>query len=127
MAFWNWRIDELQLVPLLFLRGQEDEHEVGAGGELLALVADHEGVEVRPPLLDRSLQHGERIGAEGVHLGVELDEPTAVAQVDQAGPGVLLANGARLLERGQIDHARPRGERGDAGRSEDGGLPPSVS
>ena len=33
-------------------------------------------------------QHGERVAADGVHLRVELDGKDAVAQVDQAGPGV---------------------------------------
>ena len=96
LAFWNWRIDEVELVPLLLLHRQEHQHQVGADGELLALVADHQRVEVRLGLpCTAALQHGEGVGAERVHLGVELDEAAAVAQVHQAGARVLLLDGAR--------------------------------
>jgi len=122
-AFWNCRMDRPRIVPLALLGGQEDEHEVGPGGELLALVADHEGVEVGPPLLDRGLQHGEGIGAEGVHLGVELDEPAAVTQVQEAGPGVLLEDGAALREDGEVEDPRAVGQGGDPAGTEDRGPP----
>ena len=30
LAFWNWRIEQVQLVPLLLLHRQQHQHQVGA-------------------------------------------------------------------------------------------------
>ena len=95
---------EVQLLPLLLLGGEENEHEVGAGAEVLALVADHQRVEVLPGLFHRRPQHGDGVGAEGVHLGVELHEAAAVAQVDERRAGVLLLQAAGSLDRGEVKH-----------------------
>ena len=35
-----------QLVPLLFLRGQQHQHQIRADAEILALVGDHHGLEI---------------------------------------------------------------------------------
>ena len=54
-------------------------------------------VEVRASFLDRRVQHGEGVGAERVHLGVELDEAAAVAEVDQQAPAFFLRTAPRAL------------------------------
>ena len=30
LAFWNWRTEQVQLVPLLLLHRQQHQHQVGA-------------------------------------------------------------------------------------------------
>ena len=60
---------------------QHHQHEVGAHAELLALVAHHQRVEVGLALLHRALEHGEVVGAQRVHLAVDLDQAHPVAQV----------------------------------------------
>src|SRR5438874_9696532 len=47
------------------------------------VVADHERREVRRGFLDAREQHLARIGADRVHLRVELDRQHAVAEVDR--------------------------------------------
>ena len=127
-AFWNCRIDQVELVPLLLLHGEEDQHQVRAHRELLALVADDERVEVRPRVLHRLLQHADGVGAQRVHLGVELDEAAAVAEVDERGARVLLLPRARARLSGrEVDHARPVGHRHDARRAEQVARPSSTS
>jgi len=37
---------EVDVVPLFFLDGHEQEHQVGADGKILGVVGDDEGVEV---------------------------------------------------------------------------------
>ena len=52
-------------------------------------VADDQRAKVRGCLLDAGVQHLHRVAADRVHLRVELDAEHAVAEVDQAGAGVL--------------------------------------
>ena len=39
---------QIDLVPLLFLHGHQQQHEVGADGEMLRVVADDERLEIAP-------------------------------------------------------------------------------
>ena len=43
---WNWTDGEVDVVPLFFLHAHEQQHEVGADGEICGVVGDDEGVEV---------------------------------------------------------------------------------
>ena len=89
----------LDLVPLLFLDGEEQLHEVRADGEVGRVAGDDEGGEVGDRLgrrLERLGDEGNDVAAQGVHLGVQLDGGDAVAKIDQRGSGVLLDHAVGL-------------------------------
>ena len=88
---------QIDLVPVAFLRLEQQQHEVGAGGEVRRVVADDQRREVRRRLLDAGVQHLDRVAADGVHLRMELDRQHAVAEIDEAGAGVLPHDAAALL------------------------------
>lgn len=84
--------DEINIVPLFFLHAHEQEHEVGTDGKIRGVVGDDEGVEVIAWAagfqgLTNKL---EDVGAQRVHLAVELDAGYAVADVDDGSAGVFL-------------------------------------
>ena len=64
---------QVDLVPVAFLRFEQQQHQVGAGGEVRRVVADDERREVRGGFLDAGVQHLDRVAADRVHLRVELD------------------------------------------------------
>ena len=111
---------EVDFVPLLFLDGEEELHEVGADGEVGGVAGDDEGVEVATASVAglRVWVMSDDVAAEGVHLGVELDGGDAVAEVDEGGAGVLFDDAVRLLD---------GGEGGDARRLRDGLVGAGVS
>ncbi len=101
--------DEVDVVPVLFLCFEEQQHQVGAGGEVRRVVADHERGEVLFRFAHARLQHLQRVGADRVHLGVELDREHAIANVHEAGPGVLLDDaraGFGVAEKLQVARGR---------------------
>ena len=67
---------QVELVPVLFLRFEQHEHQVRAGGEVQPLVADDQRGEVAFRLANACLQHLDRVAADRVHLRVELDGST---------------------------------------------------
>jgi hypothetical protein len=71
---------QVQLVPVLVLRFEQHQHQVGAGGEVQPFVADDERREVLRRLAHAGLQHLHGVGADGVHLRVELHAQHAVAR-----------------------------------------------
>ena len=104
----------LDLVPLLFLDGEEELHEVGADGEVGGVAGDDEGLEVGDGFaggLQGLGDEADDVVAEGVHLGVQFDGGDAVAEVDDGGAGILLDDAVRLLD---------DGERGDPFGRDDG-------
>ncbi len=114
VMFWNCADGDLDLVPLLFLDGEQELHEVGADGEVGGVAGDDEGFEVADGVgrgLEGLGDERDDVAAEGVHLGVEFDGGDAVAEVDEGGAGVLFDDAVGLLE---------GGERDGAGRCRDG-------
>ena len=75
---------QVDFVPVALLRLEQQQHQVGAGREMLGVVANHQRREVCRGFLDRQLQHLDRVAADGVHLRVELDAEHAIAEIDQA-------------------------------------------
>ena len=63
---------------------EEEQHQVGTGGEVERVVADHECAEIRSGLFHRVPQHLDGVAADGVHLRVELEAEHAVAEIEQA-------------------------------------------
>ena len=80
----------VNLVPIAFLNRGQDQHQVGAHGEVRRLIADHHGIEVFTERLQSGVNHLYGVAANGVHFGMKFQAQHAVAQVDQACPGVLL-------------------------------------
>ena len=76
---------QVDFVPVLLLRLEQHQHDVGAGREVLALVADDQRRESSPMLPEARVQHLNRVAADGVHLRVEFDAQHAVAKIDEAG------------------------------------------
>ena len=126
----------VELVPVAFLRLEQDEHQVRAGGEIRRVVADDQRLAALGGFLHAGLQHLDGVAADGVHLRMELDRDDAVAKVDEARAGVLLDDAALFLRRaedlqvgrGRLDEAvtEARRARLRAGsRSAAGRRPPS--
>ena len=80
---------QIDFVPVAFLRLEQEQHQVRAGGEVQPVVADDERREVVSSLLDGAAEHVDGVAADGVHLRMELDAEHAVAEIDEAGAGVL--------------------------------------
>ena len=87
----------VQFVPLLFLRANEHQHQIGADGKIGGLIGDDHGVEIRIQPLDAFVNHGDQIGADGVHFGVKFAADHAIAEIDQAGAGIALDFAAGIL------------------------------
>ena len=77
----------MQIVPFLFLRGHQQQHQIGADGKIRGLVGDHHGVEIGFEALHAGVNHRDDVVADGVHLGVKFAAKHAVAEIDQAGAG----------------------------------------
>ncbi len=80
----------VQVVPLLFLRGHQDQHEVRAGGKVHALIGDDHRVELGAQARETFVDHGEEVAADGVHLRMEFAADDAFAKIDQACAGIFL-------------------------------------
>ena len=80
---------QVHFVPVLLLRFEEQQHDVRAGGEVLAFVADDERGKIRRGLFQPGVQHLDSVAADRVHLRVEFDAQHAVAEIDKAGARVL--------------------------------------
>ena len=87
---------QVELVEVAFLRFEQDQHQVGAGREVRRVVADDQRLPVLRRFLDAGLQHLHGVAADRVHLRVELDGEHAVAEIDEAGAGVLPHDAARV-------------------------------
>ena len=96
---------EVQLVPLLLLRGDQHEHQIRAHGKIHGLVGDDHGVEIRVEPLQSLVEHGDQIRADRVHLRVKFAADHAVAKVDQARAGVAIDFAARVFQRFENDDA----------------------
>ena len=81
----------VDLVPLAFLRGEEELHEVGADAEVVAVAGDDEAGKVADGI-GRGLEDGgderEHVAADGVLERVQLDAGDAVAEIDERCAGV---------------------------------------
>ena len=71
-----------QFVPLLFLRGEQDHHQIRADGKILALVADDHGIEIRLEFREARAQHVHDVVADRVRFAVKFAAEHAVAEVD---------------------------------------------
>jgi len=89
----------IDVVPVLFLRFEEEEHQIGARGEVESIVADNERNEVARCLEKAGLQHLNRVVAHDVHLRVELDAKDAVSEIHEAGARVPFHDGGSFLRR----------------------------
>ena len=121
---------QVDLVPVAFLRFEQQQHQVGAGGEVRRVVADDERREIRRGFLDAGVQHLDRVAADRVHLRVELDGEHAVAEIDEARAGVLaddLLPIFRRLEDLQIRARREARRRCGTGRRPESGSRPRPS
>ena len=65
----------VHLIPLLILHRHQQQHDVGADGEVRRVVADDEGVKfvARAARLEHLRGELNNVGAQRVHLGVKLD------------------------------------------------------
>ncbi len=83
---------EVDVVPLFFLHAHEQQHEVGADGKIRGVVGDDEGVEVVAGAagFQGLNDQADDVGAQRVHLAVELDAGYAIAEIDQRGAGIFL-------------------------------------
>ena len=78
----------VDLFPFAFLNGHQHQHQIGAGGKVDGLVADDHRFKIFLQQAHSRLHHLQGVGAERVHLGVELEAEGSVAQVEQARTGV---------------------------------------
>ncbi len=108
----------VDIVPFLFLRGDEKQHQIGADGKIRRLVGDDQGVEIGVQALQAGLHHGGDVVADGVHLGMKFAAQDAVAEIDQAGAGIARDFLGTFLERFENDDA---GRLGNFGMSVAGG------
>ena len=113
----------VNIVPLLLLRADKQQHEVGANGEVGRLVGHNHGVEIGVQALESGLDHGSDVVADGVHLGVKFAAKNAVAEIDEAGAGIARHLLGTILERFEKDDAGRLGNfylraRGDDQRPE---------
>ena len=81
---------QVQVVPFLFLRGHQDEHQIRAGGKIHGLIGDDHGVEIGAQAREAFVDHGDQVAADGVHLRVKFAADHAVAQINQARAGIFL-------------------------------------
>ena len=91
----------VDLVPVAFLRLEQHQHQVGAGGEVGRVVADDQRLAALGGFLDAGLQHLDGVAADRIHLRMELDGDDAVAEIDEARTGVLLDDAALFLRRAE--------------------------
>ena len=105
---------EMNVVPLAFLRGHQQQHQICAGGKIRRLVADHHGLEFGFQSRDARMQHRDDISADRVHLGVEFAAEHAVAQIDQARARIFLHHPRALLQRFQDQYSRAAPARAQA-------------
>ena len=99
----------LQFVPHVALHGQHHGKDVGADGEVLAVIGNDQagGVAVQP--LNRLLHDVEHGAVERIDARVPLQQHDAVANVPQAGhfvAGELLARAADVLHAQRLGAAR---------------------
>ncbi len=95
----------MQFVPLLFLRGDQHQHQIRAHRKIHRLIGDDHGVEVGFQPFQPFVHHGDQVRADGVHLGVKFAANHAVSEVNQACSGVPLDFAAGFFQRFQKDDA----------------------
>ena len=88
----------VELVPLLFLCTDKHEHQIRANREIGCLIRDHHRVKIRLEALQTFVNHGNQVRADGIHLRMELAADHAIAQINQAGPGITLHLAASFFE-----------------------------
>ncbi len=93
----------VDVVPLLILNLGGDQHKVGAGRKVLALVADHESREILPHLFERLLQHHQLIAADHIHFDVKFQARHVVAEVNQARTGIAANDFVVFAQHRQAD------------------------
>jgi hypothetical protein len=98
----------IELVPFAILCGEEDHHQVGADGEVFAVVGDDQGLEVAAEFIERGVDHLHGVFTEGVHLTVEFEAERAIAEIDQRCAGVAVDHAADALEVANEGDARAR-------------------
>ena len=76
---------QIHLVPIFLLNRHQQQHDVGAYGKMLRVVADDEGVEAvaRPARLQRLRNELHNVATQRVHLAVKLNAAHAIAQINQ--------------------------------------------
>jgi len=97
------RNHRLQDIPIAHLDEEQDLEDVGAGGEIGAVVPHHQADEVFldhfATLVDQLDDHI----VQGVHLRMELQAGHAVADIHQRGAGISGDHHLALLQGGQED------------------------
>ncbi|MBV6465324.1 MAG: hypothetical protein PGMFKBFP_00600 [Anaerolineales bacterium] len=96
----------VERVPHALLRRDDDHEQIRARAEVVRFVADHESVEVLFHAVERLADDVRNVLVEGVHLGVELHQRRAVADVEERRARVVGDHLLRAAEILQNDHAR---------------------
>ena len=61
----------VNVVPFLFLRGDEQKHQVSAHGKIGRLIGDNQRIKIGVQALQAGLHHRGDVVADSVHLGVK--------------------------------------------------------
>src|SRR6516225_11935420 len=90
---------QVDFVPLFFLYGQHQQHQVCADRKICRIASDDEGFKLiaHATGLEGFCDHLHDVAAKRVHLGLEIDAAYAVSQIDQRCAGVLLHYAVELL------------------------------
>ena len=78
----NHRID---VFPVALLRLEEQQHQIGADGEVLPFGGDHQRREVIARFAHAALQHVECIAADRIHFRVQRYGEHVITEIDEAG------------------------------------------
>ena len=87
----------MQLIPLLLLSADQQDHEVCSNRKINGLIGNDHRVEISVEALQTLVEHGDQVRSNGVHLGVKLAADDAVAEVDEAGARIAFDLAARIL------------------------------
>src|SRR5262249_54484288 len=80
----------INLLPVLLLRLQKNQHEIGSDGEILSLVSDDQSEKALVTHPESLMNHLNGICADAVHLRVKFHAHHSVTKINQAGPGIPL-------------------------------------
>ncbi len=105
----------MNVVPLFFLSGDEQQHQICAGGKIRGLVRHDHGIKIGGEAFHSGVQHRDDVRAYRVHFGMEFAAHYAIAQINQARAGIFLDNRASFFARFQNDQTGRLGNRFVAG------------
>ena len=88
----------VQLFPVLLLSLHQHQHQIRADAEVLSLIANHQTNEILFNFRQRLLDHLQRVTADGIHLGMELEARDAIAQIHEACARIAAHDLAGLVQ-----------------------------